>query len=259
MRAAIEQALIDIEQEQDVRVCLAVESGSRAWGFASLDSDYDVRFIYVHRLEWYLSVDLETKADTIQQPAGVLDVSGWDARKALRLFRKSNPPLLEWLQSPTVYREIGGLATALRARLPHFYSPRSCAFHYWRMAQGNLREYLQGDVVWLKKYLYVLRPLLALRWIEQGRGPVPMEFARLIDATVTEVDVRSAIDELVAAKTRGAELDRGPRIGALSDFIESEMGRAEAWAAAARPEGNAEDDMDSVFREVLAEAWERTA
>jgi len=225
MRAAIEQVLTDLERKEDVRVCLAVESGSRAWGFASLDSDYDVRFIYVHRPDWYLSVDLETKPDTIQQPGDVLDVSGWDIRKALRLFRKSNPPLLEWLQSPTVYREVGDLGTAMRARLAQFCSRRSCAFHYWHMAQGNQREYLQGDVVWLKKYLYVLRPLLALRWIEQDRGAVPMEFARLIDATVAEANVRSAIKELVAGKIAGAELDRGPRIGVLSDFIESEEGR----------------------------------
>lgn len=256
MRVAIEQALIDLERQQDVRVCLAVESGSRAWGFASPDSDYDVRFMYVHRLEWYLSLDLETKPDTIQQAADVLDASGWDVRKALRLFRKSNPPILEWLQSPTVYREIGRLATEMRSRLPEFYSPRSCAFHYWHMAQGNLREYLQGDVVWRKKYLYVLRPLLALRWIEQGRGPVPMEFVRLIDATVTEADARRAINDLVAAKIAGSELDRGPRIAALSDFIEAEMERAEARAAAAPPETNAADELDPLFRQVLRESWE---
>jgi predicted nucleotidyltransferase len=259
MRAAIEEALIALEREEDVRVCLAVESGSRAWGFASVDSDYDVRLIYVHRPEWYLSLDLETKPDSIQQPAEVLDLSGWDVRKALRLFRKSNPPILEWLQSPTVYREVGNLAAAMRARLALFYSPRSCAFHYLHMAQGNWREYLQGDVVWRKKYLYVLRPLLALRWIEQDRGAVPMEFARLINATVTEMNVRRAINELVAAKIAGMELDRGPRIGVLSGFIGGEMKRAEARvAASAPPRVDAEDDLDSVFRSILGETWVRT-
>lgn len=254
MRAAIEQALTDLEVKEDVRICLAVESGSRAWGFASADSDYDVRFIYVHRPDWYLSVDLETKPDTIQQPPTVLDLSGWDIRKALKLFRKSNPPLLEWLQSPTIYREVGNLATAMRTRLARFYSPRSCAFHYWHMAQGNHREYLHGDVVWRKKYLCVLRPLLALRWIEQGRGAVPMEFARLIEATVTEADVRGAIEELVAAKIAGAELDRGPRIYVLSDFIESEMKQAETRASTvAGPDADVADDLDSVFRQILGE------
>jgi len=260
MEAAIDQALSDLERKEDVRVLLAVESGSRAWGFPSVDSDYDVRFIYVHRSAWYLSVDLETKPDAIQQPGDVLDLSGWDIRKTLRLFRKSNPPLLEWLQSPTVYREVGNLGTAMRARLAQFYSPRSCAFHYWHMAQGNLREHLQGDVVWRKKYLYVLRPLLALRWIEQGRGAVPMQFARLIDGTVAEADVRRAINELVASKIGGAELDRGPRIAVLSDFIESEMKQAETRVpVAAAPDAHVEDDLDSVFRQILGETWERTA
>jgi predicted nucleotidyltransferase len=125
------------------------------------------------------------------------------------------------------------------------------------MAQGNLREYLQGEVVWRKKYLYVLRPLLALRWIEQGRGAVPMEFRRLIDTTVAEADVKSAIDELVATKIAGGELDRGPRIGVLSDFIESEMTRAETRTAeAAPPDADMEDDLDCVFRQILRETWE---
>jgi uncharacterized protein len=258
MRSAIEHALADLEEREDVRVCLAVESGSRAWGFASADSDYDVRFIYVHRADWYLSIDLETKRDTIEQPPAVLDLSGWDIRKALKLFRKSNPPLLEWLHSPTIYREAGELASAMRARLGRFYSRRSCALHYWHMAWGNYRDYLHGEVVWRKKYLYVLRPLLALRWIEQDRGPVPMEFARLVEATVDEADVTRAIGELVASKTAGADLDRGPRIGLLSDFIDRELAQAEARAtAAAVPDADREDDLDTVFRQVLSERWQR--
>ena len=256
IRLAIDKALVDVEREEDVRVCLAVESGSRAWGFPSADSDYDVRFIYVHRQQWYLSIDLEARPDTIERPlVGVLDISGWDVRKALKLFRKSNPPILEWLQSPIVYRQAGSLANALRDRLPSFYSPRACAFHYWHMAQGNLREYLQGEVVWRKKYLYVLRPLLALRWIAQARGPVPMEFDRLVDSTVPEPDVKDAIVQLVAAKVAGAELDRAPRIGAISDFIEREMARIEDTVGDAPP-ACAEADLDGVFQLLLREAWQ---
>jgi uncharacterized protein len=145
----------------------------------------------------------------------------------------------------------------MRARLAWFYSPPSCAFHHWHMAQGNYREYLHGDVVWRKKYLYVLRPLLALRWIEQDRGVVPMEFVRLVDATITDADVRRAIDELVATKIAGAELDRGPRITTLSDFMAREMEQAEARASvAAVLDADGEDDLDTVFRQVLSERWQ---
>jgi len=254
IRDEIILALEGIERDEDVRICLAVESGSRAWGFASADSDYDVRFIYVRRQDWYLSIDLEGRPDTIERPiVGDLDLSGWDVRKALKLYRKSNPPILEWLQSPTIYREHGCLADEMRSLMASFYSPRACAFHYWHMAQGNWRSYLQGDVVSRKKYLYVLRPLLALRWIAQSRGPVPMEFARLVDATVSETAVADAIRQLVAAKMAGDELDRGPRIGAIGDFIDAEMARVEATIGDAPPAATAGEDLDVLFRRVLAE------
>src|SRR5262245_21580074 len=128
---AIEAELAALERAEDVAILLAVESGSRAWGFASTDSDYDVRFVYVRRPEWYLSIDLEDRRDVIERPIREsIDVSGWDVRKALKLFRKSNPPLLEWLQCPIVYRQRSSLAGRLRALLPEFYSPRGSFHHY---------------------------------------------------------------------------------------------------------------------------------
>lgn len=94
MREEILKRLTDIEGEEDVKIFYACESGSRAWGFPSADSDYDVRFLYRHPEEWYLSVDLEEKRDVIERPINDdLDISGWDLRKALKLLRKSNPPL----------------------------------------------------------------------------------------------------------------------------------------------------------------------
>jgi uncharacterized protein len=162
--ASIKQTLQKLEQNEEVVVLLAVESGSRAWGFPSADSDYDVRFIYIHRPEWYLSIDLENRRDVIEQPLkDAIDLSGWDIRKSLNLFQKSNPPLLEWLQCPIVHRERFSFAAALRALLPEFCSPKSAFYHYLHMARGNIREYLRGDTVWRKKYFYVLRPLLAMR------------------------------------------------------------------------------------------------
>lgn len=179
-RKAIESVLTSLERSEGVVVLLAVESGSRAWGFPSADSDYDVRFIYLRRPEWYLSIDLEERRDVIERPIREgIDISGWDIRKALKLFRKSNPPLLEWLQCPIVYRERFSLAPRLRTLLPAFYSPKASFFHYLNMAQGNMREYLHGDTVWRRKYLYVLRPLLAMLWIEQGLGPSPSSSSAL--------------------------------------------------------------------------------
>lgn len=254
--ASIHRALDQVEAGGDALILLAVESGSRAWGFPSADSDYDVRFIYVRPSDWYLAIDLEEKRDVIEYPLrDSIDLCGWDLRKALRLFRKSNPPLLEWLQCPIVYRERCSLGARLRAMLPDVYSPGASFYHYLHMARGNIREYLSGDSVWRKKYFYVLRPLLAMRWIEQGLGPVPIEFAMLVDATVADPAVREAIGELLAAKRAGVELDRGPRMPVLSEFIATEMARlggvSAPWASRTAPVAA----LNGLFRVVLEEAW----
>ncbi len=246
--------LAEIERVEGVRICLAVESGSRAWGFPSTDSDYDVRFIYVHPPEWYLSI--ENGRDVIERPLiGLIDASGWDLRKALQLFRKSNPPLIEWLQSPFVYLERFEMAAELRQRLPRFFSPEAGYHHYLHMARGNCREYLRGDVVWRKKYLYVLRPLLAMRWIESGRGAVPIEFGRLLDLTVDDPVLRGAVDDLLEAKRAGNELDEGPAIPAISAFIERELNRADDVALNRRETAPPASELDAVFRATLQRAW----
>src|SRR5258708_28268733 len=141
MKETILSELDEIQRTEKARIVYACESGSRAWGFPSADSDYDVRFIYVRPRDWYLSIDLERRADVSELLINdELDVSGWDIRKALQLLRKSNPPLLEWLTSPIVYREVSEIADRLRALASEVYSPIACGHHYLHMAQGNYRE-----------------------------------------------------------------------------------------------------------------------
>jgi len=243
----VRHALAQVEAERNVRVLFACESGSRAWGFASRDSDHDVRFLYVHRRDWYLSV--EDRRDVIEQPiADDLDVSGWELRKALRLLRKSNPPLLEWLKSPVVYRHDPVFAAEFGALATEFYSPRRCFAHYLHMAFGNWRDYLRGrGEVSLKKYLYVFRPLLACRWIERQLGQVPMLFAQLVEGVLDEADVRLALDELVARKQAGDELAVAPPVEALSRFIEAELPRLEALAEPDDAAGDV-DELNGFFR-----------
>ena len=221
----VRHALAQVEAERNVRVLFACESGSRAWGFASRDSDYDVRFLYVHRRDWYLSV--EDRRDVIEQPiADDLDVSGWELRKALRLLRKSNPPLLEWLKSPVVYRHDPVFAAEFGALATEFYSPRRCFAHYLHMAFGNWRDYLRGrEEVSLKKYLYVFRPLLACRWIERQLGQVPMLFAQLVEGVLDEAEVRAALAELVARKQAREELAVAPPVKALTRLSEARNSR----------------------------------
>ncbi len=245
-----------IQASENVCIVYACESGSRAWGFPSADSDYDVRFIYVRPAEWYLSID--DKRDVIERPVeDGLDINGWDLRKALRLFRKSNPPLLEWLGSPIVYLEKGTVAECLRELARTHYSPSACLFHYLHMARGNFREYLRGETVRVKKYFYVLRPILAMNWIERGLGVVPIDFNVLVDRLVTDPILRSEIERLLSAKRAGTELDRGPRIEPISRFIESELSRWEGQSIESQPAADLTERLDKLFRATLTEAWER--
>ena len=219
---AIQNELSRMEETEDVTVLYACESGSRAWGFESADSDYDIRFIYLRRTLQYLTI--ERGRDVIEKPLdNGIDLSGWDLIKALELFRKSNPPLLEWIQSPIVYRSTSSLTERLKALLSQYYSPKTCMYHYLNMADGNFREYLKGEEVWTKKYFYVLRPILACLWIEKGLGIVPTEFHKLVEAIVTDRELKDEIDALLAAKKAGLELRKGPRNEIISSFAEQQL------------------------------------
>ncbi len=256
IRRRVEAILEELEAEHAVRILYACESGSRAWGFASKDSDFDVRFLYLHPPRWYLAVDLEEKRDVIERPIeGDLDVNGWDLRKALRLFRRSNPPLLEWLGSPLVYREQFSTTERMRELAIRYYSPTACAYHYLHMARGNFREFLRGELVRRKKYFYVLRPLLAIRWIEMELGVIPTPFEVLVERTVSSAPLRAAIEELLEEKKRGCELDRGPRIDAISTFIESELTRLEDSRFDKKPTLPPPAELNQLFWDALEEVF----
>lgn len=257
MQEEIHQALQQIELTHEIRVLYACESGSRAWGFASPDSDYDVRFVYVHRRDWYLSID--SGRDVIEESLpGDLDVSGWELRKAFRLFRKCNPALMEWLHSPTVYASKDGLRERL-CGLPWYaegqgtdlrFSPDRALRHYLNMAKGNVRNYFDTDLVPLKKYLYVLRPLLACQWIETRLTLPPVPFAELVEATVTDSALHAAIDDLVWQKRQVGEMDRGPKVPVLSEYIDRELERWEKGPNLPHAEPRTED-LNSLFNEML--------
>jgi uncharacterized protein len=220
MKKKIQKFLSEIEKELDVKILLAVESGSRAWGFPSKDSDYDVRFIYLHKPEWYLSVLPERDVIEIKQDK-ILDLSGWDLKKSLFLFRKLNPPLMEWLDSEIIYQEFSKVPGILRELKRNSFSPRLSIYHYLHMAEGNYRDYLQHEEVWLKKYFYVLRPLLACMWIEQNKSHPPIQFRKLLDfCSENYPKICDEVEILLKRKIAGDELDLGPRIDALSNFVE---------------------------------------
>lgn len=245
-----------IEEEEEVRILYACESGSRAWGFPSRDSDYDVRFLYVRRPEAYLSIF--EQRDVIERPISeLLDINGWDLKKGLKLFRKSNPPLLEWLESPIRYEQNYTVADKIRQLSPLSFSPKSCIYHYLNMARGNYRTYLQGSEVKIKKYFYVLRPLLACAWIEKYQEIPPLDFNVLVSELISEgSEMRECVRELLSRKMSGEELDLEPRLEVINAYLERQIMHFELVASEFET-GNGVSDaaLDELFRGALLEVW----
>jgi len=225
IRTEIMYRLGRAEEEHGVRILFAVESGSRAWGFASPNSDYDVRFIYAHEPSWYQAVDLEERRDVIEYPiVDDIDLNGWDVRKALRLFWKSNPAFIEWILSSITYLDKSAFRAGALSILPSIYAPEKGIYHYRSMARTNYRGYLREEVVPLKKYFYVLRPLLAARWVKKTGGAAPIELEKLLTLLKGEPTVLAEIHTLLEKKRNTPELGRSAAVPILNDFIEAELG-----------------------------------
>lgn len=220
MRRRILKELRKIEEKENVKIIMAIESGSRAWGFASPDSDYDVRFIYVRQKKEYLK--LEGIRDVIEwQLDEILDINGWDIKKVLQLLQKSNPTVFEWCASPIVYIEREEFSW-LKELLPDYFSVKKSLFHYWHMAETNYREYLKGDEVRVKKYFYVLRPLMAAKWILDKKTSPPMLFDELVEAEL-EDELRPELSRLLEMKKALPEMGMAPKIQIMNDYIERVM------------------------------------
>ena len=229
--------LKEIEERENIRIIHCIESGSRAWGFASPDSDYDVRFIYVRSPEYYLRLD-KTRDVIEWQLDDTLDINGWDLQKALRLLHKSNPTLFEWNSSPIVYKTTPEWAE-ISAVINRFFQKKAGLYHYLSTAKTNYREYLKGDTVKLKKYFYVLRPILACRWILEKQTPPPMLFSELAEACLDESLV-PAVTDLLRLKMETPELGVGPRIDVINDYLDASIEEVEQLILTLPP-----DDKDS--------------
>jgi len=252
--------LDEIEKDKRVKILYACEAGSRAWGFESNDSDYDVRFIYLNRPEWYLSIS-EKPRDVIEHvhKETDLDIVGWDLRKTLRLLKKTNPALMEWLNSDIVYRSEVHFMRQLILSSMEYYSPTPLLYHYLHMARGNIREYLKGDTeVWLKKYLYVVRPLMACNWLEMFTEMPPINFQQLYNTVIDHrlskriifhQQIKDDLDDLVRRKMNGDELSFGPVIPSIQMFIREEVDRLSAIeknGGKGWPKSNSPKNFDSL-------------
>ena len=220
MKDRICEELSAIETSENLKTLLAVESGSRAWGFASPDSDYDVRFFYIRPQEYYLR--LEKRRDVCEWMLDeILDINGWDFDKTLRLLRASNPTLFEWINSPIIYKKHPAF-DSMMANVNDFFLSRPGLHHYLSMAEGNYREFLKSDMVKTKKYFYVLRPILACRHVLHNGTPPPMLFRELVEAQLESSLVEEVV-ELLELKKTSSEMGEAPRRNRINAYIEESL------------------------------------
>lgn len=251
MISTIKEKLREIEERENVTIILAIESGSRAWGFASPDSDYDVRFIYVRPMDEYLRLD--SPKDTIEwQLDDVLDINGWDLRKALIQFKKGNATLFEWSNSPVVYKRTDTW-DKIYSVAKSYFSAKTGIYHYYGTARNTYETYLQDELVKYKKYFYALRPLLACKYIEEYNCPPPVLFNDLLKLDLSH-ELRQGIDELLEIKKVTQESDLNPQIPVIQDFISSELVKQKELANETVDDHNKDwTALNKLFYEVIRE------
>jgi uncharacterized protein len=235
MREKIIEIISLIEAMHDVEIIYACESGSRAWGFESENSDWDIRFIYTRKVEDYLtiypegSLTLDTNSSELIKKFDKyeLDFAGWDLKKVLFQLSKGNPDLISWLQSPIIYKS-SKFVDPLFSLSMEFFKSVSAYYHYVHMAERNFNQYIknpEGELVKRKKYLYVLRPLINCMWIELFKSAPPMLFENVyenkyIRPQLENRSVYRSLINLIQMKRDGDELDLMPRLSGIDDFCE---------------------------------------
>lgn len=249
MKKIIVKALDRIEKEYNVKIILASESGSRAWGFPSSDSDYDVRFIYVNKMDWYLTI--ADKRDVIELPVDdVLDVNGWDLKKSLQLMRKSNSPLLEWLSSPIQYLVWPEAFGRLIKLSKMAFLPETSCHHYLSMAKKSVEQFKGNGRVRLKTYMYAIRPTLYCEWIIKKMEQPPMHIDNLLAEVTDDLEFKDQVTQLIAQKKAHKEKYTVKRSEIIENYINNKIIELQGNILGNPPKMGM-DVFDDAFRSIL--------
>jgi len=252
-RKTILAELRKIEATKNAQILFAIESGSRAWGFPSPDSDYDVRFIYARPRDWYLSIS--PGRDVIELPIdGDLDINGWDIKKALGLLLKPNPVMLEWLSSPIRYIWNDDVCDDLINFSKKVTHGPACLNHYLHLGSRQWNVYIDGkENVNLKKYFYIVRPAMAVRWMRINPNIIPpMNFQELLAGTDLDAELTAALNDLLLAKSLSKEIGEAPRVSTIDAFITKEFDWAREAVKSIKPNKvDLSREADKLFRKVL--------
>lgn len=245
----ISEELAKIEQTEHVRILFCAESGSRAWGFPSKDSDFDVRFIYVRDREEYLRIDA-VKDFINWRLDSTFDISGWDVKKALGLLHSSNISLFEWRASQIVYRTSEEWERFAKL-MDGYFSPRTESFNYYSLAKKYYNMFLLRDGVRLKKYFYVLRPIFSCLWIFENMTAPPADFNTLKAKYISGKPLE-ALDELLDKKLNSFEPTEISPIPVLNSYISKQLEEIATRIEAMPGKANLGwDDINEYFRSLF--------
>jgi predicted nucleotidyltransferase len=252
MENRIYEYLEKLEREKDIEILLACETGSRAWGFPSPDSDYDVRIIYRHKTDWYLSLSEHKDSVDLMYDDNLIDITGWDIRKALRLLYKSNASLIERIQSPIIYKEKEGFIKDIQEVASVLYSRKATIFHYLGLCKRSLSEIDINNEYKLKKLFYALRSAVACMWIVENEIMPPIVFTDTLEGITIDSDIKKRIYELIDIKLGKDEtyLHRGEKD--LFNYIEGCIDLAEDKAKELST-GDKTYNLDNFFRTIIKE------
>ncbi len=250
MQQVIINELRNIERKHNVKIILAIESGSRAWGFPSNDSDYDVRFIYVNKTDWYLSI--YEKRDVIELPVdNILDINGWDLRKALKLMKKSNSPLLEWLSSPIQYLVWQQAFDQLITLSKKSFLPETSCHHYLSMAKSKFHTIQESQQVKLKTYMYAIRPILCCDWIVNNQTQPPMHISDLLDSITGNKIFINEVTDFIKKKENHSEGYMVDRSEIIDNYINTKS--LQLYNQIPKNTKKLEaDQFDDVFKKILS-------
>lgn len=252
IRELIEKRLQHLEQKHDLSIVFACESGSRAWGFASENSDYDVRFVFVRPVLKYIR--LRPATDAFDEPCDDdIDAAGWDIRKTCELLLKSNAALLEWLASPVIYRKNHEVAQRLIALREQFFCPKKTVFHYLSLATNQWNNYIDGNASPVrKKYLYLLRPLACMEYIRAHMTMPPTAFADVLTAIDWPGEVMASVERIIEQKKAGQELDADTADQSLNAFCAEELERGRTLGESLEPRKVDTSLLDDLIEEAIA-------
>ena len=255
IRESILNKLKETENIYKVKIPLAIESGSRGWGFASIDSDYDCRFIYVHLKDRYLSVF--DKKDVIEYASdAIFDINGWDIKKVLLHITKSNAVMHEWLSSNEIYIKDKYIAGLLQDLASDYFNPIAASYHYLSIAKNTFNEIITTDEAKLKKYFYILRPIANLNFIYQY-GKIPyMEYDKTLNEIDVGLEIIALINELKQIKAVSNESHKIKTNKTLIQYFQKEIDLFTEKLKEMKFNKNRNyEKVDKVFREIIDKVW----